>query len=202
MGPTCVGKSMLARQLSQESRSYCYSVDDLKMFLEMIVTDKIDKALASALNYSTLFGKKSTEALMRENIAVRKLFSYALESVIAHNLHRKTKLILEGSYILPYLGAKKTIMNQSIKSKNIKSIFIVENDEEFIMQNIINRDEQRRSVNGFLYKNKIEQESMYNFIMAEKKYLLEEANKYNPIIIESRPFDTLASRAKKSIDFD
>ena len=201
MGPTCVGKSMVAKELSQESGASCYNIDDLKFFLQMIITEKINKELSYALNYYDFFGKKSTNDLFKEHIEVRKLFSYAIEAVIAHNFHTKTKLILEGSYILPYLGAKKTIMNQSIQEKNIKSVFIAEYDEEFIMQNIINRDNQRGATKGFSHKSKEEQKVLHTFIMKEKEYLLKEAKKYNSTIVKSRPFNTLTNRVKQAISF-
>lgn len=201
MGPTCVGKSIVAKELSEENGAYCYSIDDLKIFLQMIITDKMDKALANALNYSAFFDKKPMDVLVEENIAVRKLFSYAIESIIAHNLHRKTKLILEGSYILPYLGAKKTIMNQKIQTKNIKSVFIIEYDEEFIIQNIIKRDELRGWANGFGSRSKKEQKVLSEFIMREKDYLLKEAKKHNTPIVESRPFNTLTKRVKDALFF-
>lgn len=199
MGHTCVGKSIVSKQLSKESGAYCYNIDDLKLFLQMIITDKMDKALLNALNYSLFLEKKSIETLVKESISISKLFSYALESVIAHNLHRKTKLILEGSYILPYLGAKKTIMNQSIQNKNIKSVLIVEKEDEFIIQNIINRDKKKGWVNGFENRNKQEQNILFELIKREKEYLITEAKKYNIPIVESRPFNTLANRVKDAL---
>jgi 2-phosphoglycerate kinase len=197
MGHTCVGKSIVAKKLSEENGAYCYNMDDLKFFLQAIITDKMDKSLANALNYSSFLEKKSIETLIKESISISKLFSHGIEPIIAHNLYTKTKLILEGSYILPYLGAKKTIANQSIQTKNIKSILIFEPDDKFIIQNIINRDKQRGCKIGFEYQNKTKQNILFELIIREKKYLLEEAKKYNIKIIESRPFDTLFDRVKR-----
>lgn len=196
MGHTCVGKSIVAKELSKQSGAYCYNIDDLKLFLKMIITDKMDKALVNALNFSSFLEKKPIETLVKENISVSKLFSYALESIIAHNLHTKTKLILEGSHILPYLGAKKTIMNQSIQGKNIQSVLIVEDDNDFIIKNIIDRDKKREYTQGFASKSKKEQSILLELIIREKEYLIEQAKKYDINIIKSRPFNTLVSRIK------
>lgn len=113
MGPTCVGKTTVSRELSKKNGASVYSVDDVKIFLQRIgsASSKVlSPALSSALvTFPNNIKKKALETLVQENMALGKMFSYGLEHIIYKNLSLNDKLIVEGQHILPYLQAKKQL---------------------------------------------------------------------------------------------
>ena len=201
MGHTCVGKTTVSRELSKKNGASVYGVDDLKIFLQMIGSagsEVLNPTLVNALVAFTDSGKRKTlETLVRENMALSQMFSYGLEHIIHKNLVLNDKLIVEGQHILPSLQAKKTIMSKSIEKKIIRSVVIVENEDEYIMPSIINRHREKMRNHNLEINSK--ETTMLAMIVRERDYLIAEAKKYNINIVESRPLSTLTQRVEYAL---
>lgn len=88
-------------------------------------------------------------------------------------------------------------MCKNIGKKIIRSVVIVESEDEYIMPSIINRYEKK--IRDHDLEINTEKTTMLDMIVRERDYLIAEAKKYNINIVESRPLSTLTQRVEYAL---
>ena len=174
-GASGSGKTSISRPLA---RFYCVDfvrVDDFQVLLETMTTPE---SLPSIHYWKTHpdWMKEGVNAAVDQLVDVGKALIPGLTAVINDHLEEDIPMILEGDFILPELPA-------SFTDARVKSFFVHEPEREQILKNYLAREgelQQYRSDVSHAYGN----------------WLAKSCSKHGIPIVESRPWSTLAERAK------
>src|SRR5205814_5465657 len=111
---------------------------DIRMAIQRVTTPDQLPDLHYFLSTDNVWDQPP-EALCAGWIAVAKTTSTALEIVIAHHLIVEDvgPLIIEGDAVLPRMAAQNVFaMSGSIKSGEVRSVFLYESDEVILLENM------------------------------------------------------------------
>ena len=201
MGHSCSGKTVLAKELAMKHNAYCYMMDDFRYFLREIITPKINQGLYNALedNYA-ITSQWSLQKRWQYHLELSKYLCHYVEVNLAHHLSVRSSIVLEGVYLLPRMADKKVLMYQSLAKKKVKSVVLVEHDDEWIYKSLIGRDRTRHCAVTLDKRPIAEQKSILQMIQMQRDYLLQNAPKHNVPVVASRPYDTLLQRVSEAIE--
>lgn len=188
-GSSGTGKTQTATELARRHEASLLLADDVRLALQRETgpTDHPELHFFVARPYYL----SQLEALEIRNglIGVGKVVSHALEIVIAHHLHTKLPVVIEGDGILPSLGAQASFVGREAAGA-IRSVFLVESYPQEMLSNSLKRgrgmearsaqEQTRHSESSVLYGN----------------WLAVEARRLGLPVIDSRPWETLLERTE------
>ncbi|MGI8688958.1 MAG: AAA family ATPase [Thermomicrobiales bacterium] len=185
-GPSGVGKSTAATSLARRLGISWLQVDDLRLALQF-------SGLVHQEQHSELFffldradWRVSPEMYRDKLIAVARVIAGALRIVVESHLHHDANaIIIEGDGILPEFAA--TIASE-YDGGQVRSVFIVENDEDVLLANMLKRG--RGLDTNAAAERQIETRGKALF----SDWIQREAEQYGLPIVTPLPWETLPTR--------
>lgn len=187
-GSSGVGKTVVARELSKRLAISLLLLDDVRLAIQQVTSHETNPDLHVFLNYEE--GQwRNAESICADWVTVGNAMLKPLQAVIHHHLIVPDvgPLIIEGDGILPGLPA------QFIETKEVSTVFIVENDEEQLFRNLRSRGR------GFNEWNAPEQKGFTHGSWLYGQGLAREAQRHDLPVIDAQPQQTLLERLLSSI---
>ncbi|HEU5378403.1 MAG TPA: isopentenyl transferase family protein [Ktedonobacteraceae bacterium] len=197
-GSSGVGKTSVARAIARRLGLSVLLADDVRMAIQQVTTPGEQPGIHYFLAHPTIW-QKPPEALCEGFITVCGAMERPLSVCIAHHVFVEGAgpVIIEGDGILPALAARRDFPNLHFGPGpvgcEVRSVFLVESDEEIIAQNMHLRGR------GFGDVSLKEQQTVVRASWLYGQWLRRQADHYNLPVIESRPWDTLIERVLQAI---
>lgn len=185
-GAGCVGKSNVSYAISKKLGIGVTEIDDFQVVLEEMTNEKDYPVIHYWNNHFEEAIKLPENKKVDIMIDYANTMSIALEKVIENHLESNRPLLLDGDFITPVLSAKENFGGQS-RSNKVKSVFIVETEEEQIQKNLFNRD-------GFYQNDRARTNWLYN------EWLKEQTMKYKLQTVFARPWNSVIDRVCKYLE--
>lgn len=185
-GPSGVGKSTAATSLARQLGIPWLQVDDLRLALQFsgLVSREQHPELFYFLDRSDW--QVSPEAYQDKLIAVARVISGALRIVVESHLHHDANsIIIEGDGIVPAFAAK---IASEYGEGQVRSVFIVENDEGVLLANMLKRGR------GFDTNAAAERQTETRGKALFSDWIQREAERYEILTLPSLPWETLPMR--------
>jgi 2-phosphoglycerate kinase len=189
---------MVARTLARQLGLSVFLADDIRMAIQQVTTPAEQPGIHYFTAHPTIWQKPS-EDLCNGFITVGKAMTRPLAVNIAHHVFVEGSgpLIIEGDAILPSLAAQRDFSNLHFTpapvGSEVRSVFLVEPDEEVVMRNMLARGR------GFGSVSRKEQEAIARASWLYGHWLRRQADYYDLPIVESRPWETLVERVLQAV---
>lgn len=177
-GSSGVGKSHLARQLSEHYKAPLTEVDDIRIALQQIAAREKYPDLFYFVDNPNFLEKLTEEAFAEKLLSVGEVVWKSLQVLISKHIALKEKVIFEGDGIIPNLLSEAN-------SSGVKAVFVYDD-----IESIKNRQSERNR-HGEASKN-IEKNSLCSFTYGEEIRKQAESNGF--LVIKASPIDTLFER--------
>ena len=182
-GSSGVGKTVVARELAKHLSVSLLLLDDVRLALQQATNDQTHPELHVFLHYHPEQWRNA-EAIFADWITVGNAMLKPLQAIIRHHctVPDVGSIIIEGDGILPILST------QLPGPKDIGTVFIVEQDETQLLQNLRSRGR------GFNDWDPLEQEGFAHASWLYGQWLAREANKLELPVMDAQPQQTLLER--------
>src|SRR5215211_2850484 len=182
-GSSGVGKTVVARELANYLSLSLLLLDDVRLALQQATSDETNPDLHVFLNYETEQWRNS-ESIYVDWITLGKAMVNPLNAIISHHVIVPDvgAIIIEGDGILPIVS------NHFLEPKDVCTVFIVEQSEKQILQNLQSRGR------GFNNGDKLEQEGFAHASWLYGQWLAQEANNLGLPVINAQPQQTILER--------
>lgn len=186
-GSSGVGKTMAASKLAKYLSVSLLLLDDIRIAIQQATTRETNPDLHLFLNYQPDQWKNS-EAIYADWLTVGKALAKPLNAIIDHHLAVPSvgPIIIEGDGILPFVS-------QTGQQKDVRSIFIVEQNEQQLLKNLRTRGR------GFNEGGILEQEGFAHASWLYGQWLAKEAEKCGLPMLDAQPQETLFERLISNI---
>lgn len=174
-GASGTGKSSLAYEIAKFYGVNVLEVDDIHLSVEKVTTKESFPAIHywdAGLNWEDVGVDDNVNWL----IDVSKEMIPVLEELVNRHIKDKLPIIIEGDFIYPEF-------TNSFRKPEVKSIFVNETDINQILQNYLSRE------GGNMQHYRAEISVIYG------KWIADICNQNDIRMIESRPWDTVLTRA-------
>lgn len=178
-GASGTGKSSIAYEIAQFYGVNVLEVDDIHLSVEAVTTKESFPAIHywnTGVNWEEIGVTGNVNWL----IDVSKEMIPVLKELVNRHIEEKLPIIIEGDFIYPEFA-------NSFENPEVKSIFVNESDINQILQNYISRE------GGDLQHYRAEISIAYG------KWIADTCNQNGIRLIEARPWDTVLTRAIKSL---
>jgi len=182
-GSSGVGKTVVARELAAHLSLSLLLLDDIRLALQQATSKETNPELHVFLDYRAEQWRNA-ESIYADWIAVGKAMIKPLDAIISHHIVVPDvgPLIIEGDGILPIASS------QILEPKDVCAVFIVEQDEQQLLQNLRSRGR------GFNDWDEIEQKGFAHASWLYGRWLAQEAKKLDLPVIDAGPQQTLLER--------
>ena len=194
-GNSGAGKTTVARELGLYFQIPWLQVDDLRLILERN-TDPEERPALHLFDDSAHVYQHPPEILSAWRKANAEDTSRGIEVVIANHVSGAMPIVLEGDDLAPAMAIQRTFAEFDANEGDVRSVFIIESDEETIAANL------RRRGRGFGFSGRSMMEQA-NQVRASRLYgqsLEQEAHRYGLSAIPARPYEGLAQRIITLLD--
>jgi len=178
-GSSGVGKSHLARQLSDYYKVPLLELDDIRIALQQVVKETDHPDLFTFINTKNFYEKFNDQEFVLNLLGVGAVVWKALDVLISKHIACDEPIIIEGDGIIPKLLFQR---NQDY----IKSIFLHDS-----IDSIKERQLKRDRLGG--EAEKAEKNSQFSFAYSEE--LKRQSQECNFLVLEVSPLDTLFERS-------
>lgn len=182
-GSSGVGKTVVAREIAYHLSLSLLLLDDVRLALQQATSSETNPELHVFLNYRTEQWRNS-ESIHADWIKVGKAMVKPLNAIISHHIFVPDvgAIMIEGDGILPIVS------NQFLEPKDVRTVFIVEQNEKQLLHNLQSRGR------GFNDGAKWEQESFAHASWLYGQWLAQEAKKLGLPVINAQPQPTILER--------
>ena len=182
-GSSGVGKTFVARELAKRLSLSLLLLDDIRLALQQTTNDQTHPELHIFLNYHPEQWRNS-ESIHADWITVGRAMLKPLHAIIKHHciVPDVGPIIIEGDGILPISSSPFP------DSKDVRTVFIVEQNETQLLHNLRSRGR------GFGEWNTLEQEGFAHASWLYGQWLAREADKLELPVIAAQPQQTLLER--------
>lgn len=178
-GASGTGKSNIAYEIARFYGVNVLEVDDVQLSVETVTTKESFPAIHywnTGVNWKDI----GVDGNVNWLIDVSKEMVPVLKELVNRHIEDNLPIIIEGDFIYPEF-------TQSFENSEVKSIFVNETDINQILQNYLSRE------GGELQYYRAEISIAYG------KWIADTCNQNGIRLIESRPWDTVLTRAIKSL---
>jgi 2-phosphoglycerate kinase len=178
-GASGTGKSSIAYEIARYYGVNVLEVDDVHLSVETVTTKEMFPAIHywnTGVNWRDI----GVDGNVNWLIDVSKEMIPVLKELVNRHIEDKLPIIIEGDFIYPEF-------TKSFENPEVKSIFVHETDINQIVQNYYLRE------GGDLQHYRAEISVAYG------KWIADTCNQNGISVIESRPWDTVLTRALKSL---
>ena len=190
-GHSGTGKTVVSRRLSRRFGVGLAEVDDFRLVLERMTTPRQRPELHNLLQIVS-DPDTSPEAACEALVHVGQTMSFALEIVVANHVATNTPLILEGDGIMPSFAALHVFAGRDAENA-IRSVFLIERDEEQLSKNAARRKRGFEDLPPALQRQGIRRSWLYG------QWLQQEAARFGVNVVTSQPWETLEERIVKAV---
>ena len=182
-GSSGVGKTVIARELANYLSVSLLLLDDVRLALQQATSNETNPELHVFLNYETEQWRNS-ESICADWITLGKAMAKPLNAIISHHINVPDvgTIIIEGDGILPMANS------QFSETKDVCTVFIVEENETQLLHNLQSRGR------GFNDGNELEQKSFAHASWLYGQWLAQEAKNLELPVINAQPQQTLLER--------
>ena len=176
-GPSGVGKTSIARQLSLFYQVSVLQVDDIAQALQASTTATVLPALhywSTGVDWKSIGVSKNVDWL----ISVSTEIIPALTAIVENHLEEDAPIIIEGDFVHPKFAI-------SFDNHKVKSLFVLETDRDQIIQNYLARE------GGALQEYRADISVEYGM------WISSVCAQLGIELMEARPWDTVLDRALK-----
>ena len=181
-GASGTGKTSVSLPLARHYGVDLVRADDFQVLLEVMTTPETHPAIHYWRTHPNWW-EEPIENTVKQLVDFGRALSPGLTAVVKEgHLEDNVPMILEGDFILPEFVA-------SFKDSRVKSIFIHEPDKEQILQNFLNREgetQQHRTDVSYAYQG----------------WLAEQCRKFDVLMVEARPWDSVVERILTEVDYE
>jgi 2-phosphoglycerate kinase len=192
-GPSATGKSTLAESLSRRFGLQHIDLDLFYLAFREIVPPESAPVLLHPQEGA--FWTAPVDDLLRCYLELQEFLAPALESVVASLLARQRRALLEGTWLLPALAARRTF--KDVDSGDVRALFLFEPDADEMDRRRRNRQDPWSRV--------FAEPVMQNIAAMRHAHGLElkgQAEALGLPVLECRPFETLETRALAALGLD
>ncbi|HEY8293486.1 MAG TPA: hypothetical protein VIG44_13405 [Thermomicrobiales bacterium] len=184
-GPSGVGKSIVGASLARDLGIPWLQVDDIRLALQYsgLVPREQHPELFFFLDRADWRG--SPETYRDKLIAVGRVISDALRIVVESHIATAVPIVIEGDGILPGFAAK---IASEYDEGQVRSVFIVENDEDALLANMLKRGR------GIDPNAAAEQQTETRGKALFSAWIQREAERYGLPTMTPLPWETLSGR--------
>ena len=178
-GASGTGKSSIAYEIARLYGVNVLEADDIHLAIETVTTKERFPAIHywnTGVNWREIGIDKNVNWL----IDVGKEMIPVLKELVNRHIEDKLPVIIEGDFIYPEF-------TKAFNNPEVKSIFVMESDVNQITQNYLSRE------GGDLQQYRAEISIVYG------KWIADACNQNGIRMIESRPWDTVLTRAVESL---
>ncbi len=196
-GSSGAGKTMVAQAISRRLGRSILLADDIRLAIQQVTTPAEQPGIHYLLAHPTIW-QKPPEALCDGFITVGKAMARPLSAAIAHHVFMESAgpAIIKGGDILPELAARRDFSHMhfapAVVTNEVRSVFIIEPDEEALLSNLRQRGFDKGSTKG--------QETFACACWLYGHWLRRQADHYDLPIVEARPWETLVERVLQAIE--
>jgi len=199
-GNSGAGKTFVAQKLVEEQRDVSIiMVDDIRIALHQATTPEQQPDLHVFLDYQPE-AWENPDQIFEDWLRVGQAMEKPLKAIIAHHIvvPEAGKVIIEGDSILPSLATQGAFSDLTEFTglslmDEIKAVFLVEDDEAQILENL------RRRGRGFNEGSKATQSAFAHASWLFGQWLCQEAQAHSLPVLASRPHETVVTRLVKSV---
>lgn len=196
-GSAGVGKTVIARELAQKLSVSNLLVDDIRLAIQQTTTATNEPDIHIFLKYRSENWERP-EKICSDWITVGNFTAKPLGAIIAHHVIVPSagRIIIEGDGILPILRISSNFhrTNQTQNKKVVRSVFIIEPNEDKIFQNLYARKR------GFETSSQAAQRAFAHASWLFGKWLEEEAKSLGLPTVKARPYASLADRILETVE--
>ncbi len=190
-GHSGAGKTLVARRLAHYYGAGLSEADDFRLMLEQVTTPEQLPDLHLPLVALADLHYEASE-LSQQLITLATTMSKALEIVVANHVATNTPLILEGDGLSPAFAAQNVFAGLDV-SKQVRAIFIIEQDETQLWANMSQRGR------GFNQLDSLQQQRQVRASWLYGQWLQKEAEHYNLPTLDAQPWNNLFERVISNI---
>jgi 2-phosphoglycerate kinase len=185
-GPSATGKSTLAEALSPRFSLQHIDLDLFYIALREVVPP--ENAPVTLYPQDEEFWANPVDELVRAYLELQEFIAAALEGVLASLVARRRPAVIEGTFLLPALAAKRTF--KDVDSGDVRAVFLFEPDATEM--------DRRRRARQDPWSRVFSEPVMRNIAAMRHAHGLElkrQAEALGLPVLECLPFETLEERA-------
>lgn len=186
-GASGVGKSCVCYKLSEIYQMNVVQVDDFQCIVEHYTKEEDYPVFHYWNNHFEEAINQTIEKKLEIMINYSNELSKALELVVNNHLEENRPMILEGDFISPSLCKK--LLQDNVINKQVKCIYIFEDDEAQILQNYYEREGS-------------EQNDRAKLSLRYNNWIKDQIEGTEIIAIQSRPWESAIKRICKELEND
>ncbi len=192
-GASGTGKSTAAQAIGRHVGGSWLQVDDLRLVLQYgeLLTPRDFPDLFYFLQLADVRAV-SPETLRDQLIAIARLMTPAIRSVVGHHTMTQKRIILEGDGIAPAAAAEQ-------QSETVRAVFLVVTDEATLQHNMMARG---RGVIAHSPETEAQGRAWVQLAWHYNQWLEQEARKYGLPMLSPQPYETLVMRILDAADRD
>lgn len=194
-GNSGAGKTTVAREIGLHFQIPWLQVDDLRLMLERN-TDPEERPALHLFDDPTHVYQHPPEVISAWRRANAEDTSRGIEVVIANHVSGAVPIVLEGDDLVPALAVQRTFAQFDVSEGEVRSVFVIESDEETIAANLHTRGRGF----GFSSRSLSEQTNQVRASRLYGEWLKQEARRYGLPAVPARPYDGLAQRIIALLD--
>jgi 2-phosphoglycerate kinase len=194
-GNSGAGKTTVAREIGLRFQIPWLQVDDLRLMLERN-TDPEERPALHLFDDPTHVYQHSPETISAWRRANAEDTSRGIEIVIANHVSGAVPIVLEGDDLVPALAVQRTFAQFDVSAGKVRSVFVIESDEETIAANLRTRGRGF----GFSSRSSAEQANQVRASRLYGEWLKQEARRYGLPAVPARPYERLAQRIIALLD--
>ena len=198
-GNSGAGKTYIAHELVRQLGVSNLQVDDIRIGIQQVTTPIEQPDLHVFLNYTSKQWEQP-EKIVKDWIRVGTVMAKPLQAIIEHHIAAPLsgKVIIEGDGILPELANQNIFANETGqvelgKSREMRLAFLIEDNEERILENL------RKRGRGFDRTRIDLQNAFAHASWLYGQWLSQEAKSRNIAVVSSHPNGTAIERVLESI---
>jgi 2-phosphoglycerate kinase len=191
-GNSGAGKTTVVREVARHFDVPWLQVDDFRLMLQHNTDPESDPALHYFDGLSQVY-RNPPELLTEWRIATAQRTSHAIEVVVANHASFGGPAILEGDDIVPALAAQSSFAGLRVEDREVRAIFLIEEDENLIASNMGERGRD------FTTRPAEEQVNHVRMSLLYGQLLMREAERYGVPVLKPQPSETLTSRVLSAL---
>lgn len=191
-GSSGTGKTRAATELARRHQASLLLADDLRLALQREIPVSENPALHFFADGADYLSRLKATEIRDGLVGVATVVSHALEIVVAHHLHVKLPIVIEGDGILPSLAAASSFAGREASGR-VRGVFLDETDPGQILANSLQRGRGAERARPGEENRFAESSALFG------SWIATEAERLHLPVIESRPWETLVDRAEASL---
>src|SRR5262249_17686727 len=185
-GASGVGKTQVSYRLARHYDAGLTEVDDFQIVLEHMTTPEQQPVLHLWRTRPEETRRMTEEQHVAFSLEYARVMATALEPVIANHIETRTRIVLEGDFILPSLAVRPRYRDVEAGAR-VQAVFLYEDDEAQIRRNYLEREGEEQLLRARV-----------SWLVGD--WLRREATRLGVPAVAARPWGTVLERVIAAVD--